>query len=62
MAESNPAVQTPTVAEDLQSGYLLHGRVLRPAKVKVWQPVPDANNQPAADEQTKKPTKGAVYE
>ncbi len=28
----------PTVAEDYQRGYLLHDRVLRPAKVKVVQP------------------------
>jgi molecular chaperone GrpE len=54
MAEQSASVQTPTVVEDLQSGYLLHGRVLRPAKVKVLQPASDAKSQPAAGENDKK--------
>lgn len=32
----------PTVAEDYQRGYLLHDRVLRPAKVKVVQPTTES--------------------
>ena len=54
MAEQSPQVQTPTVGEDFQSGYLLHGRVLRPAKVKVLQPAPDAKGQPAPGDNTTK--------
>jgi molecular chaperone GrpE len=46
MAEQSADVETATVAEDLQSGYLLHGKVLRPAKVKVKQPVTAAETQP----------------
>jgi molecular chaperone GrpE len=44
MAEQSPDIQQPTVVEDFQSGYLLHGRVLRPAKVKVAQPVSVVND------------------
>jgi molecular chaperone GrpE len=39
MAEESNQVSLPTVVEDFQRGYLLHERVLRPAKVKVAQPV-----------------------
>jgi molecular chaperone GrpE len=39
MAEESDQVSAPTVVEDFQRGYLLHERVLRPAKVKVAQPV-----------------------
>ena len=38
MAEQSDQVSAPTVVEDFQHGYLLHERVLRPAKVKVAQP------------------------
>ncbi len=54
MAEESPQVKAATVAEDFQSGYLLHGRVLRPAKVKVLQPAGESTNRPAAgDKDTK---------
>lgn len=46
MAEQSAEATTATVVEDLQSGYLLHGRVLRPAKVKVLQPLPEAYDNP----------------
>lgn len=36
--EESAEVETPTVVEDYQKGYLLHDRVLRPARVKVTQP------------------------
>jgi molecular chaperone GrpE len=42
----------PTVAEDYQKGYQLHERVLRPAKVKVVQPLA---NQPTAETDDKQP-------
>ncbi len=46
MAEQSAEATAATVVEDLQSGYLLHGRVLRPAKVKVLQPLPEATANP----------------
>ena len=36
--EENPAVKDPTVIYELQSGYTMHGRLLRPAVVKVAMP------------------------
>jgi molecular chaperone GrpE len=36
--EENPTVTVPTVAEELQRGYTLHGRLLRPAMVRVSVP------------------------
>jgi molecular chaperone GrpE len=53
MAEESAKVETATVVEDLQSGYLLHGRVLRPAKVKVLQPLANVNSQPASGDDKK---------
>lgn len=48
MAEQSNEVEQPMVGEDFQSGYTLHGKVLRPAKVKVIQPAgettTDVNN------------------
>jgi molecular chaperone GrpE len=44
-----PAGTKPTVVEDYQKGYYLHERVLRPARVKVMVPPPDA---PASKEVT----------
>jgi len=38
LAEESPEVEEALVAEDFQNGYLLHDRVLRPAKVKVIKP------------------------
>lgn len=38
--EAVPGQQRPVVLEDYQRGYILHDRVLRPAKVKVAQPSP----------------------
>ena len=36
--EEDPGVTAPTVTEELQRGYTLHGRLLRPALVKVAMP------------------------
>jgi molecular chaperone GrpE len=38
------AVSEPTVAEELQKGYRLHDRLLRPARVVVAVPAEDANH------------------
>jgi molecular chaperone GrpE len=38
MAEKRDGVESPVVAEDFLKGYELHGRVIRPAKVKVAMP------------------------
>ncbi len=38
MMEMNPDVTAETVAQEFIRGYKLHGRVLRPAKVKVSKP------------------------
>ncbi len=38
MMETDPSVEIETVSMDLQTGYFLHDRVLRPAKVKVAKP------------------------
>ncbi|MBN2354038.1 MAG: nucleotide exchange factor GrpE [Spirochaetales bacterium] len=54
MAEESPNVKAATVVEDFQSGYLLHGRVLRPAKVKVLQPASENKSQPASGENDSK--------
>jgi len=40
--EESPEAEHPTVKEDYQKGYFYHDRVLRPAKVKVAQPVDNA--------------------
>lgn len=39
--EEDPAVKDPTVIHELQSGYAMHGRLLRPAVVKVAMPAID---------------------
>jgi len=44
MSEESKSVTVPTVLEDFQSGYTLHGRILRPAKVKIGQPASGQNN------------------
>jgi molecular chaperone GrpE len=36
----DPSVKEPTVSLEMQSGYTLHGRLLRPSIVKVAMPVP----------------------
>jgi molecular chaperone GrpE len=43
----DPSVDTPIVSDELQSGYRMHGRLLRPAVVKVAMPVID--DEAAAD-------------
>ncbi|HZF09181.1 MAG TPA: nucleotide exchange factor GrpE [Thermoanaerobaculia bacterium] len=48
--QEDPTVQRPTVAEELQRGYMIHDRLLRPAMVKVAvpaekPPVPPAGGQ-----------------
>ena len=37
--EDSDEVENPTVVEEFQSGYMLHGKVLRASKVKVQKPV-----------------------
>lgn len=54
MAEQSKEVSQPLVGEDLQSGYLLFGKVLRPAKVKVIQPL-IGNSQPVEGVQNNSP-------
>jgi molecular chaperone GrpE len=39
LREEDPAVERPTVVEELQRGYMMHERLLRPAMVKVAVPV-----------------------
>lgn len=46
-AEESAAHEVATVVEDYQSGYLLHDRVVRPARVKVAQPLSGLNEVPA---------------
>lgn len=38
MQEEDPEVKEPTVTEELQKGYVLHERLIRPAMVKVAMP------------------------
>jgi len=38
LRQEDPAVEAPTVVEELQRGYMLHDRLLRPAMVKVGVP------------------------
>jgi molecular chaperone GrpE len=38
--EEDAGVAVPMVAEELQRGYTLHGRLLRPAMVRVAVPAP----------------------
>ena len=38
MMETNPEIKTEMVSSELQAGYKLHNRVIRPAKVKVAKP------------------------
>jgi len=45
MMEESAEIEVPTVLEDFQSGYILHDRVLRPAKVKVGKPVAQTAGQ-----------------
>ena len=54
MMEETDEVKVPTVMEIFQTGYLLHDRVLRPAKVKVGKPALPAeqNDEIDADEET----------
>ncbi len=45
--EEDPQVTTPTVVDELQRGYRMHDRLLRPAMVRVAVP---AEGQPGVDE------------
>lgn len=38
MVEASPSAAAEVVGEELMAGYKLHGRILRPAKVKVFKP------------------------
>jgi molecular chaperone GrpE len=46
--EEDPSVKEPTVIHEMQSGYMMHGRLLRPSVVKVAMPSvddePDSGN------------------
>ncbi|HLE83650.1 MAG TPA: nucleotide exchange factor GrpE, partial [Thermoanaerobaculia bacterium] len=42
--QESAAVSEPTVAEELQKGYRLHERLLRPARVVVAVPVEEPNH------------------
>ncbi len=46
-SEESEAHEVATVVEDYQRGYLLHDRVVRPARVKVAQPLSGSNDDPA---------------
>lgn len=48
MTEDAPGKEHPVVLEDFQKGYLLHDKVLRPAKVKVAMPVAGPSGEEAA--------------
>ena len=45
--EDSGAHEAATVVEDYQSGYLLHDRVVRAARVKVAQPLSGSNEEQA---------------
>lgn len=45
-----PEVEAPTVSEELQRGYTMHERLLRPALVKVAMPAPQPAPSPAGGE------------
>jgi molecular chaperone GrpE len=47
--EEDPSVEDPTVIHEMQSGYTIHGRLLRPAVVKVAMPAVD--DEPESDEE-----------
>lgn len=46
-SEESETHEVATVVEDYQRGYLLHDRVVRPARVKVAQPLSGSNEDPA---------------
>jgi len=46
-SEESETHEVATVVEDYQRGYLLHDRVVRPARVKVAQPLSGSNGDPA---------------
>lgn len=46
-SEESGTHEVATVVEDYQRGYLLHDRVVRPARVKVAQPLSGSNEDPA---------------
>ncbi len=46
-SEESGTHEVATVVEDYQRGYLLHDRVVRPARVKVAQPLSGSNQDPA---------------
>ncbi len=45
MMEESDQIEEPTVLQVFQSGYKLHDRILRPAKVKVGQPAPKKDSE-----------------
>ena len=51
-AEESGEYEKPTVLEDYQKGYLYHERVLRPAKVKVAQPIIDPDGGDSESEKS----------
>ncbi len=49
LQEEDPEASEPTVQVELQKGYILHDRLLRPAMVKVAMP-PGGGSKPSSDE------------
>jgi molecular chaperone GrpE len=48
--EEDPAVEAPTVIEEYQRGYLLHERLLRPARVRVAVPTEPVSTEANASD------------
>jgi len=45
MMEESSDIEEPTVLQVFQTGYKLHDRILRPAKVKVGKPAPEQDSE-----------------
>ncbi|HEY8020376.1 MAG TPA: nucleotide exchange factor GrpE [Thermoanaerobaculia bacterium] len=58
MRQEDPAVQVPTVLEELQRGYFLNDRLLRPAMVKVGVPVERKPGPAGSGEPSGEPSAG----
>ncbi len=52
--EEREDVETDTVVADFQKGYLIHGQVLRPSKVKVARAIPSAGESEDENSKSKK--------
>jgi molecular chaperone GrpE len=49
MAEQREGLEAPVVIEDFMKGYILHDRIIRPAKVKVAMPAQSAATRDSPD-------------